>query len=81
MYPQSMFWSKNKKIIKKNYLNCVIFTGVKNRCILHGHVFVMTYIHESNAEKQMRFKKIRVKPVDKWSYKRSSEYWPSITIK
>ena len=29
------------KIIKKNQLKIVNFTAVKNRCMLHGHVFVM----------------------------------------
>ena len=27
---------------EKNQLKIVIFSAVKNRCILHGHVFVMT---------------------------------------
>ena len=29
------------KIVKKNQLKIGIFTAVKNRCILHGRVFVM----------------------------------------
>ena len=29
------------KIVKKNQLKIVIFTAVKNPCILHGRVFVM----------------------------------------
>ena len=29
------------KIVKKNQLKIVIFTAVKNRCILYRHVFVM----------------------------------------
>ena len=29
------------KIVTKILLKMVIFTAVKNRCILHGHVFVM----------------------------------------
>ena len=29
------------KIVKTNSLKSVIFTAVKNRCILHGRVFVM----------------------------------------
>ena len=29
------------KIDKKNQLQIVIFTALKNRCMLHGHVFVM----------------------------------------
>ena len=33
--------SKIKKIIKILYLKFFIFTTVKNRCLLHGHVFVM----------------------------------------
>ena len=32
------------KIVKKNQLKIVIFTAVKNRCILHGRVFVMVRI-------------------------------------
>ena len=39
MYPQSVL-SKNLKIVKKNQQKIVIFTAVKNHCILHGHVFV-----------------------------------------
>ena len=30
-----------KIVKKKNQLKIVIFTAVKNRCMLHGHVFVM----------------------------------------
>ena len=30
------------KIIKQFQLKIVIFTAVKNRCLLHGRVFVMT---------------------------------------
>ena len=33
--------SKNKKNIKTFHLKMVIFTPVKNRCILHGRVSVM----------------------------------------
>ena len=29
------------KIVKRNLLKIVIFTALKNRCILHGRVFVM----------------------------------------
>ena len=29
------------KMVKTNHLKIVIFTAVKNRCILHGHVFIM----------------------------------------
>ena len=29
------------KIVKQNQPKIVIFTDVENRCILHGHVFVM----------------------------------------
>ena len=36
------FKSKNLKI-KKQQLKIVIFTAVKNRCMLHGHVFVMSF--------------------------------------
>ena len=34
--------SKNKKIINFFHLNNFIFTAMKNHCILHGHVFVMS---------------------------------------
>ena len=37
------------KIVKKNQLKIVIFTAVKNRCMLHGHVFVMTSSSTSEA--------------------------------
>ena len=53
--------SKNMKIVKKIELKIVIFTAVKNRCMLHGHVFVMMIyfrlltggcllLHENSAE-------------------------------
>ena len=29
------------KLVKRNQLKIVIFTAVKNRCKLHGHIFVM----------------------------------------
>ena len=41
MYPQSMFKSKNKKIIIFFLYFFFIFTAVNNDCILHGHVFLM----------------------------------------
>ena len=40
MYPQYMFLA-NMKIVKTFQLKIVIFTAVKNRCLLHGRVFVM----------------------------------------
>ena len=36
-----------KIVKKKNQLKIVIFTAVKNRCMLHGHVFVMKRIVRS----------------------------------
>ena len=45
MYPQSMFWSKNKKNSKFFLLKIFIFYNFKNFCILHGHVFVMLYYY------------------------------------
>ena len=33
------------KIVKQFKLKIVIFTAVKNRCILHGRVFVMSYLN------------------------------------
>ena len=32
------------KIFKKIHLKIVIFTAVRNRCILHGRVFVMVLV-------------------------------------
>ena len=34
--------SKNMKIVTKIKPKIVIFTAVKNRCMLHGRVFVMS---------------------------------------
>ena len=34
------------KTVKKQQLKIVIFTAVKNRCLLHGRVFVMKQNHE-----------------------------------
>ena len=31
------------KKVKKNQMKIIIFTPVKNRCMLHGHVFVMSH--------------------------------------
>ena len=36
------FRAKNIKIVKTFQLKIVIFAAVKNRCMLHGRVFVMT---------------------------------------
>ena len=33
------------KILKRNQLKIVIFTAVKNRCMLYGQVFVMLNIY------------------------------------
>ena len=42
MYPQSMFKAKIRKLSSSFFhLKIFNFTAVKNRCILHGHVFVM----------------------------------------
>ena len=35
------------KIVKKIQPKILIFTDVKNRCILHGRVFVMLSLHAS----------------------------------
>ena len=35
------FEQKKKKIVNKFQLKIIIFTAMKNRCILHGRVFVM----------------------------------------
>ena len=47
MYPQSMFSAKIRKISKISTENfsfffSFFFLQLKNLCILHGHVFVMT---------------------------------------
>ena len=42
--------SKNKKTIKKFHLKTVIFSAVKNRCILHWRVFVMGHVGHVNQE-------------------------------
>ena len=39
-YPQSMFWSKNKKNIIFS-TEIIHFYNLKNLCILHGYVFIM----------------------------------------
>ena len=44
MYPQSMFYSKNKKNITFFHLKIIIFTALKNHSVWHGHVFVMEII-------------------------------------
>ena len=43
MYPQYIIYvlSKNMKIVKTIQMKTVIFTAVKSRYILHGHVFVI----------------------------------------
>ena len=33
------------KKVKKTQPKIVIFTAVKNRCILHGRVFIMSAVH------------------------------------
>ena len=38
------FLNKNKKIVKNFQMTIVIFTGMKNHCMLHGRVFVMNCI-------------------------------------
>ena len=37
-------FSKNMKIVKTFQLKIIIFTAVKNRCILHGRVLVMHFL-------------------------------------
>ena len=39
MYPQCNF-DKNMKVVKTMQLKIVIFTAVKNGCILHGRVYI-----------------------------------------
>ena len=47
--PKIYVLSKNKKNIKKNHRKISIFTAVKNRCLLHGRVFVMKYMPVSGT--------------------------------
>ena len=47
MYTQSMFLSKNKKIVRNFHMKIVIFTGMKNRYMLHGRVFVMLQFEQT----------------------------------
>ena len=47
------------KMVKKIKMKIVIFTAVKNRCILHGRVFVMEQTGPT---------------VEKWLQKRQIEY-------
>ena len=37
------------KMVKRNQLKIFIFTAVKNRCILHGRVFVMNSRSRENS--------------------------------
>ena len=41
MCTHDLCFEQNKKNITVFHLKIVIFTAVKNRCILHGRVFVM----------------------------------------
>ena len=43
--------SKNKKNITFFHLKIIIFTAVKNRCILHGRVFVMFAKFQGDSHK------------------------------
>ena len=42
------------KIVKKIQLKFVIFTAVKNRCILHGRVFAMGTCNLTGNVKELR---------------------------
>ena len=41
MHLKGVAFSLDMSIVKTIQLKIVIFTAVKNRCILHGHIFVM----------------------------------------
>ena len=43
--------SKNMKIVKKKSTENVIFTAVKNHCMLHGRVFIMRATQENAKRK------------------------------
>ena len=41
------------KIVNKIQLKIFIFTAMKNRCLLHGHVFVMSFKECSTSMSQL----------------------------
>ena len=43
LYPQSMFWSKNKKKYQNFSVENFQFLKLKNLCLLYGQVFVMHF--------------------------------------
>ena len=54
-YPQSMFWSKNKKNIRNFLMKIFLFYNLKNLCILHGHVFIIIsvmHVHTCTMSRQ-----------------------------
>ena len=73
--PKIYVLSKNMKIVKQFQLKIVNFTAVKNRCILHGRVFVMVRISvEVELDLIAIFKKALhgyVKPVSLYISKRN----------
>ena len=59
MYTQSMFEQKYEK--RQKFSTEVIFTAVKNRCMLHGRVFVMaTHLAHSRVSDQTAQSLIRL---------------------
>ena len=46
------------KIVEKIILKIVIFTAVKNRCILHGRVFMMETTNETQELSILKLQRI-----------------------
>ena len=71
MNPQSMFGAKIRKNIFFFYLKIIIFTAVKNHCILHRRVIVMISICVSVASSS------RSDMVGLFSFKPICDEWTS----
>ena len=56
MYPRSMFFGKNNKNITFVQLNIIIFTALKNCCLLHGRVCVMHMFKSINYSGEVLIK-------------------------
>ena len=67
------------KIVKENQPKIVIFTAVKNRCMLHGRVFVMCWFgHSMYIEFIFVFKNLLIKRTKYTSSK--SEKRPAVPL-
>ena len=54
------------KIVKKYQVKIVIFTAVKNRCILHRHVFVMMIKIKTTEEFKDPLAQVVERPLREW---------------